>query len=213
MSQAKAIALNDLDFAALLVSRVCHDLVSPVGAVVNGLEVLEDETDMAMRADALRLVAASAEQAAARLQFARIAFGAAGSAGAELDLAEVGRIMSGLLKGGKVELIWQADAVNWPKDWAKLLMNAVLVGADSLPRGGKVYVETSGDAQSPKFAIRAAGTIARLTPEVERALSGEPAGALDGRSIQPYLTYQISQTLSTALSVAAAEGEVRLKAG
>jgi histidine phosphotransferase ChpT len=213
MSQAKAIALNDLDFAALLVSRVCHDLVSPVGAVVNGLEVLEDETDMAMRADALRLVAASAEQAAARLQFARIAFGAAGSAGAELDLAEVGRIMSGLLKGGKVELVWQAEAVNWPKDWAKLLMNAVLVGADSLPRGGKVYVETSGDAQAPRFAIRAAGTIARLTPEVERALTGEPAGTLDGRSIQPYLTYQISQTLSTPLSVAAAEGEVRLKAG
>ena len=213
MSHAKANALNDLDFAALLVSRVCHDLVSPVGAVVNGLEVLEDETDMAMRADALRLVAASAEQAAARLQFARIAFGAAGSAGAELDLAEVGRIMSGLLKGGKVELVWQGEAVNWPKDWAKLLMNAVLVGADSLPRGGKVYVETSGDARTPKFAIRAAGTVARLTPEVERALSGEPAGTLDGRSIQPYLTYQISQTLATALSVAAAEGEVRLRAG
>jgi histidine phosphotransferase ChpT len=213
MSHAKANALNDLDFAALLVSRVCHDLVSPVGAVVNGLEVLEDETDMVMRADALRLVAASAEQAAARLQFARIAFGAAGSAGAELDLAEVGRIMSGLLKGGKVELVWQADAVNWPKDWAKLLMNAVLVGADSLPRGGKVYVETSGDARTPKFAIRAAGTIARLTPEVERALAGEPAGALDGRSIQPYLTFQISQTLATALTVAATEGEVRLRAG
>jgi histidine phosphotransferase ChpT len=213
MSQAKAIALNDLDFAALLVSRVCHDLVSPVGAVVNGLEVLEDETDMAMRADALRLVAASAEQAAARLQFARIAFGAAGSAGAELDLAEVGRIMSGLLKSGKVELIWQAEAVNWPKDWAKLLMNAVLVGADSLPRGGKVHVETSGDARSPKFSIRAAGTIARLTPEVERALAGEPAGMLDGRSIQPYLTYQLSHSLSATLSVAAGEGEVRLGAG
>src|SRR5215204_4570346 len=106
MSHAKANALNHLDFAALLVSRVCHDLVSPVGAVVNGLEVLEDETDIAMREDALRLVAASAEQAAARLQFARIAFGAAGSAGAELDLSEVGRIMSGLMKGGKIELIW-----------------------------------------------------------------------------------------------------------
>jgi histidine phosphotransferase ChpT len=206
MSHAKAIALNDLDFAALLVSRVCHDLVSPVGAVVNGLEVLEDETDMAMRADALRLVAASAEQAAARLQFARIAFGAAGSAGAELDLAEVGRIMSGLL-------VWQAEAVNWPKDWAKLLMNAVLVGADSLPRGGKVHVETSRAAQAPKFAIRAAGTIARLTPEVERALAGEPAGMLDGRSIQPYLTYQLSKTLAVVLSVAAADGEVRLTAG
>jgi len=213
MSHAKAIALNDLDFAALLVSRVCHDLVSPVGAVVNGLEVLEDETDMAMRADALRLVAASAEQAAARLQFARIAFGAAGSAGAELDLAEVGRIMSGLLKGGKVELVWQAEAVNWPKDWAKLLMNAVLVGADSLPRGGKVYVETSRAGHAPKFTVRAAGTIARMTPEVERALTGEPAGVLDGRSIQPYLTHQLSKTIGAVLGTAAAEGEVRLTAG
>jgi histidine phosphotransferase ChpT len=213
MSHAKAIALNDLDFAALLVSRVCHDLVSPVGAVVNGLEVLEDETDMAMRADALRLVAASAEQAAARLQFARIAFGAAGSAGAELDLAEVGRIMSGLLKGGKVELVWQAEAVNWPKDWAKLLMNAVLVAADSLPRGGTVHVETRGDAHAPKFAIRATGMIARVTPEVERALAGEPAGALDGRSIQPYLTYQLSRSLAVPLNVGVTEGEVRLEAG
>jgi histidine phosphotransferase ChpT len=213
MSQpVKASALNDLDFAALLVSRVCHDLVSPVGAVVNGLEVLEDETDLAMRADALRLVAASAEQAAARLQFARIAFGAAGSAGAELDLAEVGRIMSGLLKGGKVELVWEAQAVNWPKDWAKLLMNAVLVGADSLPRGGKVHVDTTDNGLGPKFAIRARGTIARLTPEVERALAGEPVGALDGRSIQPYLTYQLSRTLSASLSVGTAEGEVRLSA-
>jgi histidine phosphotransferase ChpT len=213
MSQAKAIALNHLDFAALLVSRVCHDLVSPVGAVVNGLEVLEDETDMAMRADALRLVAASAEQAAARLQFARIAFGAAGSAGAELDLSEVGRILTGLLKGGKVELVWEAQAVNWPKDWAKLLMNAVLVASDSLPRGGKVYVETQGASSSPKFAIRAAGTVARLTPEVEAALKGEPSAALDGRSIQPYLTFQLSQGLSLALNVTVGEGEVRLTAG
>src|SRR4029079_612677 len=126
MLLAKGIEMNDLDFAALLVSRVCHDLVSPVGAVVNGLEVLEDETDLAMRAEALRLVAASAEQAAARLQFCRIAFGAAGSAGAELDLAEVGRIMAGLLKGGKVELFWQAHAANWPKGWANRLLTTGL---------------------------------------------------------------------------------------
>src|ERR1051325_8110552 len=95
--------MNDLEFAGLLVSRVCHDLVSPVGAVVNGLEVLEDERDATMRADAFKLVASSAEQAAARLQFARIAFGAAGSAGAELDLNEGGRMTRGLLKGRSEE--------------------------------------------------------------------------------------------------------------
>lgn len=213
MFHVKGLAMNDLDFAALLVSRVCHDLVSPVGAVVNGLEVLEDETDLAMRADALRLVAASAEQAAARLQFARIAFGAAGSAGAELDLTEVGRIMSGLLKGGKVELVWQPQAVNWPKDWAKLLMNVVVAAADCLPRGGRVTVETSTDPGRPGFRITGEGTVVRLSSESERALMGEPTGALDGRSIQPYLTHQLAKTLGVALSVMAAPGEVRFTAG
>jgi histidine phosphotransferase ChpT len=209
----KGLAMNDLDFAALLVSRVCHDLVSPVGAVVNGLEVLEDETDVAMRADALRLVAQSAEQAAARLQFARIAFGAAGSAGAELDLTEVSRIMAGLLKGGKVELSWKAQAVNWPKDWAKLLMNAILMGADCLPRGGRVAVETSTEGTAPSFRISATGTVARFNAEAERALQGEPNGALDGRSIQPFLTYQLAKGLDTSLIVTPGEGEVKFAAG
>jgi histidine phosphotransferase ChpT len=213
MLHVKGLAMNDLDFAALLVSRVCHDLVSPVGAVVNGLEVLEDETDAAMRADALRLVAASAEQAAARLQFARVAFGAAGSAGAELDLTEVARVMSGLMRGGKVELVWSAPAINWPKDWAKLLMNAVLVAADCLPRGGRVTVETASDPQAPGFRLAATGTVARMMPESERALFGEPSGMLDGRSIQPYLTYQIAKGLNAGLTVTPAENQIVLAAG
>jgi histidine phosphotransferase ChpT len=205
--------MNDLDFAALLVSRVCHDLVSPVGAVVNGLEVLEDETDLAMRADALRLVAQSAEQAAARLQFARIAFGAAGSAGAELDLSEVARIMAGLLKGGKIELVWTAHAVNWPKDWAKLLMNVILMGVDCLPRGGRVAVETSADPQAPSFKLTASGMIARFTAEAAEALRGESSSGLDGRSIQPYLTHQLAKGLNATVTVTPGEGEVRLSAG
>lgn len=205
--------MNDLEFAALLVSRVCHDLVSPVGAVVNGLEVLEDETDVAMRADALRLVALSAEQAAARLQFARLAYGAAGSAGAELDLSEVARIVEGLVKGGKVELQWQAHPLNWPKDWAKLLMNTVLVAVDCLPRGGTVKVETSSDPASPSFSVVATGSVARLSSEAERALLGEPGGGLDGRSIQPYLTYQLSRGINAGLTTTSAEGEVRFVAG
>jgi histidine phosphotransferase ChpT len=213
MLHAKGFAMNDLDFAALLVSRVCHDLVSPVGAVVNGLEVLEDETDASMRADALRLVAASAEQAAARLQFARIAFGAAGSAGAELDLSEVGRVVSGLLRGGKVELIWNVQAMNWPKDWAKLLMNSVLCAADCLPRGGRVTVETTDDPAAPSFTIHATGTVARLNQDAEMALRGDTSNVLDGRSVQPYLTHQLAKNLNAGLTATAAEGEVRFAAG
>lgn len=205
--------MSDLDLAALLVSRVCHDLVSPVGAVVNGLEVLEEERDAAMRADALKLVASSAALAAARLKFARIAFGAAGSAGAELDLSEVGRTVCALLAGSKVEIAWDAASVNWPKDWAKLLMNSALLAADCLPRGGRVRVSTSADSAAPSFAIRAIGPSARVHDEVEKALDGEPAGPLDGRSIQPYLTYRLAQLVDTKLVVASTDGAVDISAG
>jgi histidine phosphotransferase ChpT len=204
--------MDDIDIAALLVSRVCHDLVSPVGAVVNGLEVLEDESDLAMRADALRLVAASAEQASARLQFARLAFGAAGSVGAELDLAEVGRVTAGLLKGGRVELIWNMESVNWPKDWAKLLMNGVLIVTDCLPRGGTVIVERTDGPGLLRFCITGTGSMVRLSPESERALAGESAAGLDGRSIQPYLTSRLAKNLGAKLSSVATGAGIRLSA-
>lgn len=204
--------MDDIDIAALLVSRVCHDLVSPVGAVVNGLEVLEDESDLAMRADALRLVAASAEQASARLQFARLAFGAAGSVGAELDLTEVGRVTAGLLKGGRVGLVWKMELANWPKDWAKLLMNAVLIVVDCLPRGGTVTVENPDAAGLRRFCVTGAGQMVRLSPEIERALAGETSAGLDGRSIQSYLTARLAKNLGARLSAVATAAGIRLSA-
>lgn len=205
--------MNDIEFAALLVSRVCHDLVSPVGAVVNGLEVLEDERDAAMRADALKLVASSAEQAAARLQFARLAFGAAGSAGASLDLTEVGRIVKGLVEGSKVTVAWEAAPLNWPKDWAKLLMNATLLAGDCLPRGGTVTVTTADDPEKPAFTVKAEGMNARILEEVAQAARGETGPALDGRSIQAYLTYKLAKSLDIPLTLKAEDGAVTVAAG
>ena len=204
--------MTEIEFAALLVSRVCHDLVGPLGAVVNGMEVLEDERDPAMRADAIKLVTMSADQALARIQFMRIAFGAAGSAGAELDLGEIGRLVSGLLAGGKTVLQWEAGAAYWPKDWAKLLMNATLLAADCLPRGGVVTVDTGADTATPSFHIRAQGNHARLTEEVVQALAGEAVN-VDARHVQPFLTHKLSRSVNTALSVVPMEGAVELKAG
>jgi len=205
--------MNDLEFAALLVSRVCHDLVSPIGAVVNGLEVLEEERDAALRADALKLVTSSAALAAARLQFARIAFGTAGSSGAELDLSEVGRMVTGFLSGGKVRLQWDAAPVNWPKDWAKLLMNCVVVAADALPRGGTISVKTSDSTGAPGFLITSVGQGARLNEEVARVLRSEPSIPSDGRSVQSYLTYRLANGLQTELALNASEGTVTVAAG
>lgn len=206
--------MNEIEFSALMVSKVCHDLVGPLGAVVNGLEVLEDERDAAMREDAIKLVTSSANQALARIQFMRIAFGAAGSAGAELDLGEVGRLVEGLLEGGKVKLEWKVPHAYWGKDWAKLLMNATLIGADSLPRGGVVTVTAGEDAKAPTFKISATGPVARLSEEVEHTLRGQQIqGAVDARGIQPHLTYRLSRAVNAALTVTAGEGVMEIAAG
>jgi histidine phosphotransferase ChpT len=206
--------MEDIEFAAFLVSRVCHDLVGPLGAVVNGLEVMEDERDAAMRADALKIVSSSAAQALARLQFMRIAFGAAGSAGAELDVGEIGRLIGGLLEGGKVQLRWQSQHINWPKNWAKLLMNATLLGADCLPRGGVLDVQVSPDPAAPSFRITATSPHARVLEEIGNAVRGEVAEAhLDARGIQPYLTHKLSRDLNAGLTVTTREGAVELAAG
>jgi histidine phosphotransferase ChpT len=206
--------MTEIEFAALLVSRVCHDLVGPLGAVVNGMEVLEDERDADMRADAIRLVTSSAEQALARIQFMRIAFGAAGSAGAELDLAEIGRLITGLLAGGKTSLVWEAGAAYWPKDWAKLIMNATLLAADCLPRGGTVTVRIGADHTVPSFRIHGTGTHVRVADDVQRLLRGEAAlSAVDARGVQPFLTHKLSRTVNAGLVLELGEGFVDLTAG
>ena len=201
--------MTEIEFAALMVSRVCHDLVGPLGAVVNGMEVLEDERDPAMRGEAIKLVTVSADQALARIQFMRIAFGAAGSAGAELDLGEIGRLVTGLLAGGKVQLVWNVPKLYWAKDWAKLLMNATLLAADCLPRGGTVTVEAGSDSLSPSFHIRAEGLNARVTEEVSQAVKGEAVN-VDARHVQPFLVYKLSQTVGTTVSLMPIEGAVEL---
>ena len=206
--------MTEIEFSALMVSRVCHDLVGPLGAVINGLEVLEDERDAGMREEALKLVTSSANQALARIQFMRIAFGAAGSAGAELDLNEVGRLVTGLLEGGKVKLEWNVPHTYWAKDWAKLLMNSTLLAADCLPRGGMVRVEGGTDPLMPSFRIYAAGLNARVTEEVERSIGGQSEpGALDARGIQPFLTHRLSRTVNAGLTIALRDGVVVLAAG
>lgn len=204
--------MNDLDFSAFLVSRVCHDLVGPLGAVMNGLEVLEDERDAAMRADALKIVTSSAAQALARLQFMRLAFGAAGSAGAELDLGQVGTLIRDLLGTGRVSLEWEPPAVHWPKDWAKLLMNAALIAADCLPRGGVVRIDAAGEGLPPGFTVTATGTPVRVSEDVERALRGE-VSEHDARGVQPVLTFRLAKAINAGLTITPREGRVELVAG
>ncbi len=144
MNEMTDFALNSLDLAALLCSRICHDVISPVGAIVNGLEVLEDEKDAEMRGFALDLIKKSARTASARLQFCRLAFGAAGSAGAAIDTGDAEQVARGLLVDDKTQLEWHAPRVLMPKNKVKLVLNLCLIAAAAIPRGGVIKVAISG---------------------------------------------------------------------
>src|SRR5439155_9683550 len=129
-------SLEMLDLAALLCSRVCHDLISPVGAVINGLEVFEDDNDQETKTFALDLIKKSAHQASARLQFCRLAFGAAGSAGASIDLGDAQGVARGFMEDGKTKLAWNLPRELLPKNRVKLLLNLMVLAGQTIPRGG-----------------------------------------------------------------------------
>lgn len=179
--------LDGMDLAALLASRVCHDVISPVGAIVNGLEVLEDETDASMRAFALDLIRKSARQASARLQFARMAFGAAGAAGAQLDTGDAEQVTRGLLEDSKTHIVWSVPRLILPKTQVKLALNLVVVTMATIPRGGTITVAARGADAAGGFELTAVGPAARIPPDLPGLLLGQaPNGRVDSHVIQPF---------------------------
>lgn len=165
--------MNELDLASLVVSRVCHDLISPVGAIVNGLEVIEDDDDPELRAQALELIARSAAQASAKLQFARLAYGASGSRGDILPIGDVREVARLLFADSKVSLDWKAGEIELPKAVVRALANLVLLGQECLPRGGVVTVSVDNSANAVELIVTAQGQGARLAEDQRAALMGE----------------------------------------
>lgn len=204
--------IGDLELAALVSSRICHDIINPVGAITNGLEVLSEEPDEAMREQALELIRKSARQASAKLAFARLAFGAAGSAGAEVDLGDAERVARDFVQAGKHTLTWQGPAAMLPKNKVKLLLNLVALGVAALPRGGEVNVEIAGTPEKPDITVRATGEAARLEDSVLQLLSGGNGVSLDSRSIQPYYANRVAEAGGMKLTVETRASEVELKA-
>jgi histidine phosphotransferase ChpT len=180
-------SIEALDLAALLCSRVCHDLISPVGAIVNGLEVLEEEKDEATKSFALNLIKKSASAASAKLQFCRIAFGAAGSAGAQIDLGDAETIARGFFEDDKTKLAWNLPRALLAKNRVKLLLNMLLIAGQTIPRGGQLTVDAIGAGELLGFKVRAAGANAKFSPAVASLLTGdgEPE-PLDAHRVQPF---------------------------
>lgn len=196
-------SLSDIELAALLCSRVCHDVISPVGAIVNGLELLAEEDDEEMRTLALDLVRRSAAQASAKLQFCRIAFGASGSAGSQLDVGEAGDLARPFVGGEKATLDWAVPRTNRPKAQVKLLLNLMIMGFSAVPRGGVVRVAVEGD----RFVVRASGPGAKLPDASRRILAGAlPGSEIDARSVQVYYTLRVASEAGFALQLPG-EGE------
>src|ERR1044071_6825797 len=167
-----APTLSALALAALLCSRVCHDLISPVGAIVNGLEVLEEEKDEATKTFALDLIKKSAGTASAKLQFCRIAFGAAGSAGAQIDTGDAEKISRGFLEDDKTKLDWKLPRVLMAKNRVKLLLNLLLITGQTIPRGGQLTVEPIGSGETRSFKVRPTGANAKIQPAAASLLAG-----------------------------------------
>jgi histidine phosphotransferase ChpT len=194
-------APDSLELAALLCSRVCHDLISPVGAIVNGLEVLDDNPKPEDREFALDLIRKSAKTASARLQFCRLAFGAAGSAGAQIDLGDAQNMARGHLEDGKTTIAWNLPRL-LAKNRVKLLLNMLVIAQQTIPRGGVLTVDPVGEGEAIGFRVAARGLNARVPQNIADLLSAGSTSAIDGHAVQPYYTRLLAQACGLTVALA-----------
>ena len=204
---------TDLELAALIASKICHDVIGPVGAIGNGLEILEEDDDKESNSYALEVIRNVTNQASARLQYARFAFGAAGSAGAQIDLETARTISVGLVRGGKHVLEWSGPSGHLPKNQAKLLLNLVACAITALPRGGNIALTIGPDLSAPQFELRCSGRAVRPPQHLGEFLSGENEPEIDALSIQAYYTVRLATETQMQLRIAQEADEVILAAG
>lgn len=207
------VALAPMDLAALLCSRVCHDVISPVGAIVNGLEVLEDEKDPQMREVAIELIKKSAASASARLQFCRLAFGAAGSIGAAVDTGDAEAVTRGLIVNDRTTLVWNPTRQFAAKNKVKLLLNLGLIALSAIPRGGVVTVDFTGRDEKLAIRVEAKGPNARLAHGVADLVAGRSdGGAIDAHTIQPFFAGLVARECGMEVAIVAGPETVTLEA-
>jgi histidine phosphotransferase ChpT len=203
---AELIELKATDLAAMLCSKVCHDLINPVGAIGNGLEVLADPSQGEMAESARDLIANSAKQARAKLEFARLAYGASSTAGTDFDTRECERVARLLFEIEKADLDWKVPLILLPKHKAKLFMNMLLLAAQAVPRGGMVTATIEGPAGGENFRFTATSDPEKrqrtLIPSGSEALiSGSPEEGVDARGIQPFYTGLLARMTDMDLKI------------
>jgi histidine phosphotransferase ChpT len=203
---------TDLELAALISSKICHDVIGPVGAIYNGLEILDEDDDAQTKDYALDVIRNVTEQASARLQFARFAFGAAGSAGAQIDLTTAEQISRGLIGKGKHKLSWRGAPGHMAKDKVKLLLNLIANAITALPRGGDIDVVIEGSLEHPTFQLLCRGPAARPPQYLADYVAGGQPPQLDALSIQAYYTWRLAASSRMRLSIAKSGADIVLLA-
>jgi histidine phosphotransferase ChpT len=198
--------------AALIAGKLCHDFISPAGAISSGLDLLKDPTAQDMRDDAMGLIEASARKMVALVAFARVAFGAATSA-ERFSGAELGALVAGLTEGGRATLDWRVEDLSYSKAQSRALVNLAYLTMAALPSGGAATIATRTDGAGVVIEGRAEGARARLKGEAVAGLAGRPlAEGLPGQWIQPYWLWLTARDAGGSLEVQADEGRVTLTA-
>ncbi|MDP3550880.1 MAG: histidine phosphotransferase family protein [Novosphingobium sp.] len=192
-----------LDLASLLCSRLCHDLLSPVGALSNGLELLADEKDPEMRKRCMELLEQSAKASADKLKFFRLAFGAAGGFGEAVPVAEARALVDALAgNNGRVAVNWMFGVDSLSKPAVKTLLNLALIGLDSLVRGGTLDIGAEVRDGVAEIVVRAAGQRVAFDPTIGQALEGTLASAdLSSRTAPAAMVQQLAASVNGAVQV------------
>jgi histidine phosphotransferase ChpT len=199
---------SSTDLAALLCSRLCHDMLSPVGALSNGLELLRDERDPEMRHRCMELLEQSARISADKLKFFRLAYGAAGGFGDTVPAEEPRELVEALVgDNGRIALAWGVGVDTLPKAAVKVLLNLAAIGLDALPRGGQLQVGAESRDGATEIAVRAAGTKIAFDPAIGHALDGSlPAEKLSGRTAPAHLIRLMAEEHGGGVQYALTDG-------
>lgn len=198
--------LTPTSLSALLCARICHDLISPIGALGTAVEILDDEDNVEMHEDALELVRTASRQSSAKLKFLRLAFGAAGSAPGVIATSDVTQLSDNMFADSKPDLVWDIDSDGIDKNQARILLNLIMLAVQAAPRGGTVTITGRKQETGMAFTLVSDGPKARLDPAIAKAISGKaPEDGFDGRSIQPLYASLLARDIGGGIGASADE--------
>lgn len=205
---------TSVDLAALLCSRLCHDMLSPIGALNNGLELLADERDPEMRAKCMDLLEQSARASADKLKFFRLAYGAAGGYGEMVEVAESRAAIDALIGENKrITANWALADSKLPKDAIKVLLNLAHIAIDALIRGGTLDIGAERRDGASEIVVRASGPRLAFDEDIGHALQGElDTDQLTGRTAPAHMLYLLADRAGGGLQYQLGDGALVLGA-